>query len=206
MNKDWNVLEDGEEAEEQRRVELLDELEALGELHCLSCQRPLCNHAYVVCVAAGFKTTPRCADCLADGFGRPRNEFLTDALRYIRRQPCYWSGWQWANQHEGHEQQHEQPPCIWQDGETPEETVAAAPIATEAVPIPDAVWDAGDMSCGDLVLELRLRLKKLSAGQVMALTACDPGAPQDIPAWCGLTRHTLIAADHPQYWIRRRED
>ena len=205
MNENWNVLDD-EDAEEQRRVQLLDELEGLSELHCPSCQRSLCQHAYVVCVAAGFKTTPRCVDCLAKGFGRPRDDFLADALQYIRRQPCYWSGWQWANQHEGYGRQLEQPPCIWRDAETPEGAVATAPSAPEVVPTPDTVWDAGDMSCGDLVLELRLRLQKLEAGQVMALTALDPGAPQDIPAWCGLTRHTLLAAAHPQYWIRRRQD
>ena len=60
------------------------------------------------------------------------------------------------------------------------------------------------MSCGDLVLELRLRMKRLQAGQLLALTARDPGAPQDIPAWCRLTRHSLAAAAHPHYWIRCR--
>ena len=213
MDKESNILidddlEQDEEAEEQRRVELIGDLERLGQLQCVTCKRSLCSHAYVICVASGFKTTPRCVSCIAKGYGRLPGEFLGDAFQYIRRHPCYWSGWQWANQHEGHEQTLEHPACIWQDGTAPEEAVRAEshqPTA-EAVPEPDAVWDAGDMSCGDLVLELRLRMKKLEAGQVMALTACDSGAPQDIPAWCRLTRHALIASAHPHYWIRRRAD
>lgn len=209
MDDDRDDIEkDGEdeEAEELRRVELIGDLERVGQLDCVTCKRPLCSHAYVICVASGFKTTPRCVSCVADGYGRRHNEFLDDAFQYIRRHPCYWSGWQWANVYEGQEQSLEQPGCIWQDGSTPQKALIPDPTTTEAIPRPDAVWDAGDMSCGDLVLELRLRMKKLEAGQVIALTACDPGAPQDIPAWCRLTRHILIASTHPQYWIRHRAD
>ena len=196
-----------EEAEEQRRVELLAELERLGEVACMSCGRALCSHAYVICVASGFKTTPRCVSCIAAGYGRLVPEFLTDAVRYIRRHPCYWSGWQWANRHEGQARNLERPSCIWSGG-TSETALGAEEAETqpETGLKPDAVWDAGDMSCGDLVLELRLRMKRLQAGQLLALTARDPGAPQDIPAWCRLTRHSLAAAAHPHYWIRRRAD
>ena len=201
-------LNGSEEAEELRRVELIGDLECLDQMHCVTCNRPLCGHAYVICVASGFKTSPRCVTCIAEGYGRPNNEFLGDALQYIRHHPCYWTGWQWANQHEGHQQTLEHPACIWQDGTTPEEAVipGISGPTTEGVPEPDVVWDAGNMSCGDLVLELRLRMKKLEPGQVMALTACDAGAPQDIPAWCRLTRHLLIASEHPHFWIRRRVD
>jgi TusA-related sulfurtransferase len=48
----------------------------------------------------------------------------------------------------------------------------------------DAEWDAGDTGCGELVLALRVRLDTLRPGQIMKLTARDPGAPTDIPAWC----------------------
>jgi tRNA 2-thiouridine synthesizing protein A len=71
-------------------------------------------------------------------------------------------------------------------------------------PTPDAEWDAGDLGCGDLVLALRLRLKELPAGAVLAVRATDPAAPEDLPAWCGLTGHTLVAADHPRYLICRK--
>jgi tRNA 2-thiouridine synthesizing protein A len=71
---------------------------------------------------------------------------------------------------------------------------------------PDREWDAGDMGCGELVLELRMRLKPMRAGQLLKLTARDPGAPEDLPAWCRLTGHQLTYADHPIYLIRRKED
>lgn len=207
MADEFERVIDNEEAEERRRVKLLAELEGLGPLHCAGCQRRLCSHAYVICVAAGFKTTPRCVGCLADGYGRPRREFLADALRYIRRHPCYWSGWQWANRHEGQAEGLKRPACISDDDQTGATTVTDRhQPAPPAVAKAGTVWDAGDMSCGDLVLELRLRMKKLQAGQLLALTARDPGAPQDIPAWCRLTRHRLVAATHPHYWIERRAD
>jgi tRNA 2-thiouridine synthesizing protein A len=69
----------------------------------------------------------------------------------------------------------------------------------------DAEWDAGDMGCGELVLELRLRLKAMAPGSILKVTARDLGAPEDLPAWCGMTGHTLLKAQHPEYWIRRRE-
>lgn len=68
-----------------------------------------------------------------------------------------------------------------------------------------AEWDAGDMGCGDLVLELRFRLERLRPGEVLKIVARDPGAPADLPAWCRLTGHALAASDPPVYFIRRRE-
>jgi tRNA 2-thiouridine synthesizing protein A len=71
--------------------------------------------------------------------------------------------------------------------------------------VSDAEWDAGDMGCGDLVLELRGRVEALGPGRVLRLTARDPGAPADIPAWCRMTGHALVSAQHPIYLIRRKE-
>lgn len=71
--------------------------------------------------------------------------------------------------------------------------------------IADATWDAGDLGCGDLLLQLRFRIETLEPGRVLRLVALDPGAPADLPAWCRLTGHALVAAEHPVYFIRRRE-
>lgn len=76
----------------------------------------------------------------------------------------------------------------------------------DAAPAPEAEWDAGDMGCGELVLELRSRLGRLKPGQVLRLTARDPGAPADIPAWCRLTGQILVGRHHPVYLIRRKEE
>ncbi len=67
------------------------------------------------------------------------------------------------------------------------------------------MWDAGEMGCGDLVLELRTRLSALPPGTVLEVIARDPGAPEDLPAWCRLTGHRLLRAKPPRYLIRRRD-
>lgn len=61
------------------------------------------------------------------------------------------------------------------------------------------------MGCGELVIELRRRMRGLPAAAVLRLIARDPGAPEDLPAWCRLTGHRLVFASHPVYCIRRRE-
>ena len=66
-------------------------------------------------------------------------------------------------------------------------------------------WDAGEMGCGDLVLAVRLRMDRLGARATLKLVARDPGAKEDLPAWCRLTGHKLLAHSHPVYWIQRKE-
>ncbi len=67
-----------------------------------------------------------------------------------------------------------------------------------------AEWNAGDMGCGELVIELRARMLALAPREVLKLVARDPGAREDLPSWCRMTGHRLIAADHPHYWIQRK--
>ena len=70
----------------------------------------------------------------------------------------------------------------------------------------DIEWLAGDLGCGDLVLELRQRVRA-APGKVFKVTAQDPGAPADIPAWCGMTGHHLLAHDAASktFWIRAKD-
>ena len=65
-------------------------------------------------------------------------------------------------------------------------------------------WDAGEMGCGEILILLRSRMKRLDPGEVLRLTARDLGAPEDLPAWCRLTGRRLLRADHPYYWIEQR--
>ncbi|MDC1143001.1 sulfurtransferase TusA family protein [Planctomycetota bacterium] len=74
------------------------------------------------------------------------------------------------------------------------------------VPEPAREWDAGEMGCGELVMHLRMKMKEMQAGQVMLLTALDLGAPEDMPAWCRMTGHTLLKFEHPKYWIQRKDN
>jgi tRNA 2-thiouridine synthesizing protein A len=71
----------------------------------------------------------------------------------------------------------------------------------------DAEWDAGDLGCGMLVLQLRQRLRAMP-GRVLKVTASDAGAPLDLPAWCRLTDNQLLRHDRDSnsYWIRSRTD
>ena len=66
-------------------------------------------------------------------------------------------------------------------------------------------WDAGDLGCGELVIELRFRLKAMQPGEVIRVHATDLGAPADLPAWCRMTKDTLVNydADAKMYYIRR---
>jgi tRNA 2-thiouridine synthesizing protein A len=77
--------------------------------------------------------------------------------------------------------------------------------AERAMPAAAQDWDAAELGCGELVLELRLRLEAMAAGQILRLVARDPGARADLPAWCRMTGHTLVSEQHPVYHIRRKE-
>lgn len=67
----------------------------------------------------------------------------------------------------------------------------------------DERWDAGETGCGQLIVQLGARLDRMRPGETIEVIARDPGAPTDLPAWCRMTGHELVAADHPTYVIRR---
>jgi tRNA 2-thiouridine synthesizing protein A len=69
---------------------------------------------------------------------------------------------------------------------------------------PITAFDAGDMGCGEIVLELRFRLGPLPPGAALRVRATDPGVREDLPAWCRMTGHTLVDASPPFYLIQRR--
>lgn len=70
----------------------------------------------------------------------------------------------------------------------------------------DEHWDAGEMGCGELILKLKVRVKKMPPAAVLRLTALDGGAREDIPAWCRLTGNPLLHEQHPDYWIQRKQE
>ena len=67
-------------------------------------------------------------------------------------------------------------------------------------------YDAGDLGCGELLIELRRRVLRLRPGELLSVRATDPAAPLDIPAWCFMTGHALVEERPPVYRIRRKED
>lgn len=67
-------------------------------------------------------------------------------------------------------------------------------------------WAAGETGCGVLIVGLKREIHRIQAGELLRVTALDAGAAADIPAWCRLTGHTLVAADHPTYVLKKRDD
>ena len=65
-------------------------------------------------------------------------------------------------------------------------------------------WEAADAGCGRLAVGLKRQVEKMRSGELLHVTARDAGAPVDLPAWCRITGHTLILADHPDYVLRKK--
>lgn len=191
---------------------LLAHVERLRTSPCSDCGRAICGHEALFDVALGGQDTPRCLDCLARAMGRESRELRDQLAEHLRRRECYGLAWRLESRRETSPSD-AHPDCLWPnvacEPPSPAPPVAAvAPIepARDAPPVALARWDAGDLGCGDLVLRLRLLLREMPPGSVLELVAQDPGAPADLPAWCGLTGHTLVAHRHPTYWIRRKEN
>lgn len=65
-------------------------------------------------------------------------------------------------------------------------------------------WDAENAGCGELVVGLRRQLGQLRGGELLRVVSRGAGTPVDLPAWCRLTGHSLVATAHPVYIIRKR--
>jgi tRNA 2-thiouridine synthesizing protein A len=70
---------------------------------------------------------------------------------------------------------------------------------------PDSRFDGGDTGCGEMILDLRLHFRPLPPRARVAIRTEDAGAPVEIPAWCRITGHRLIASAHPYYLTEVRD-
>jgi len=69
----------------------------------------------------------------------------------------------------------------------------------------NAFYDAGDKGCGDGPLdEIAAQMRRLAPGQRLEVRATDPSVANDLPAWCRLVGHELVAQEGERYLIRRR--
>lgn len=183
-------------------------VDAVADRACARCALALVGHDAVLSLLLGFREAPRCARCLAQAHGGEPDDFLRRAARNVRLLDCYRAGWAHADR------------LLAAAGPWPEERIPAALRMDALEPsAPDADleggtedfaaalhrYDAGDVGCGELVLALRRRLAALAPNDLLHLTATDLGAPEDLPAWCRLTGHRLVRAEHPEYLIARRE-
>jgi tRNA 2-thiouridine synthesizing protein A len=67
-------------------------------------------------------------------------------------------------------------------------------------------WEAGETGCGALIVGLKREIGQIRAGELLQVTALDAGAPADLPAWCRMTGYTLVAANHPTYVLKKKDD
>lgn len=58
----------------------------------------------------------------------------------------------------------------------------------------DVVLDACGLACPMPLLKTKLALARMEPGQVLEVTASDPGSWRDIPAYLELSGHRLLSA------------
>lgn len=83
----------------------------------------------------------------------------------------------------------------------------AAPESEPQVPAAAAVLemlgtaDAPGATCAVLTPSIKAGLRELEGGQVLEVRVDDPGAREDIAAWCRLSGHELLAVvdEMPKY-------
>lgn len=174
-------------------------VDAIAAAPCRRCGARLCGHGALLAVLFGCKDAPRCPDCLAAEHREPKAELIARAGEWIRRKDCFLHVWRGASRSEHGAD--DAAPCL---GAAAARSAATAAAAAPVGDGPVATYDAGDLGCGDLVLELRGKMRELQPGAVLRVFARDPAAPVDLPAWCGLTGHTLVHAAHPEYHVQRK--
>lgn len=52
--------------------------------------------------------------------------------------------------------------------------------------------DASRLLCPMPVIKTQNAIKSLAAGDILEVTATDPGVKQDIPAWCRINGHEVL--------------
>ena len=75
----------------------------------------------------------------------------------------------------------------------------AAPAQAVAAPL-----DARGLLCPLPVIRVQDRVKHLASGEVLEVVATDPGTLHDIPAWCRVHGHRLLASRQAQDECRFR--
>ena len=66
-------------------------------------------------------------------------------------------------------------------------------------------WNAQNAGCGSLIIGLKRQLNAIEVGELLQVTAHNEGAPVDLPAWCRVTGHRLVMAEHPIYVLEKQD-
>lgn len=192
-------------------LELLAKVDRMDGVACGDCGNRVCGHQTLFSIALGIADRPLCLPCLAHSVARDPAELRDHLLQHFRHRACYAAVWEIVTQRETRGK--DRPPeCGWSEttmtNAPPADGGTFAPATTpdsslNAVP-QHVEWDAGNLACGDLLLQLRQRVRSLPPSSVLVLISRDPGAVEDIPAWCRLTGNRLLSQEYPCYRIERR--
>ena len=60
---------------------------------------------------------------------------------------------------------------------------------------PDVTLNAVGLACPLPLLKAKQSLHAMASGQVLLIVASDSGSERDIPAWCRLAGHMLLASN-----------
>lgn len=177
---------------------------------CAACGKSVCGRQQVICKVLGGERDLLCLECLAGSLGSEPEKLCSLVGSYLARRECYRRDWQSAAMCSDDGQapccpsrlEHAVEPPSWYRRDVFERT------EPRDLPAADLAVDAEEAGCGDLMVLLLRSIRQVQPGQVLSLTARDPGAAADIPSWCRLTGHTLLARggeDDVTYFIQRKE-
>ncbi|MGV3719400.1 MAG: sulfurtransferase TusA family protein [Actinomycetota bacterium] len=177
---------------------------------CSACARWVCGRQQVISKVLGGERALLCLGCLAESLGSEPDKICSLVGSYLARRECYRQDWQAAAVCDNDGQapccpsrlEHAEAPPAWYRREVFERS------EPREVPEAAVTVDAEEAGCGDLMVLLMRSIRQVQPGQVLSLTARDPGAGADIPSWCRLTGHTLLAQGGPDeatYYIQRKE-
>lgn len=63
------------------------------------------------------------------------------------------------------------------------------------VPVSQHTLDARNLLCPLPVIRVQNKVKTLADGDTLKVTCTDPGALHDIPAWCRINGHSVVATE-----------
>lgn len=83
--------------------------------------------------------------------------------------------------------------------------------AGQDLPPPDASCDGGDLDCGSgLLLIIRAAMQPLAAGRCLLVKSRERSVREDLPAWCRMVGHELLAeteaaGGYRHYLLRKKQ-
>jgi len=66
----------------------------------------------------------------------------------------------------------------------------------------DATIDCFGLLCPVPIIQTVKKMKELAVGQVLEVTATDPGIREDMPAWCRTTGHEFLGIEEEGELVR----